>query len=411
MNKAIDIDTIVVGAGQAGLSVSYYLKQHQVEHVVLERQRIGESWRRLWDSFTLVTPNRLNALPGVRSGGEPDGFLRRDDVVDYLERFAASFDPPLRLGVAVTRVAPRSRGGFAVETSDGSYTCRHVVIATNIFQTPRPPELGRSLSPALVQLHSGQYRNPEQLPAGGVLVVGSGQSGAQIADELHRAGRTVVLSVSRAGRLPRRYRGRDMMEWIRIFRGWEQTVDELDTPADRLAARPHVTGHAGGRTLDLRQFGRDGMLLAGKLVAVEHDRIAFAGDLEANLQRADEFSRGLCSAIDRAIDKSGVEALPLADEDPPVTWQPAAVPRELPLRDGGVRSVLWATGYPFSFDWIEQLEIDAYGYPIHHRGVTPRAGLYFASLPWLHKHKSSSLYGAAEDAAHVALHIANRVRS
>lgn len=411
MTKSIDIDTIVVGAGQAGLSVSFYLKAHGVEHLVLEQRRIGESWRRLWDSFTLVTPNRLNALPGFPSGGDPDGFLSRAEVVDYLERFAESFDPPLRLGVSVTRVVPHGDGGFAVETTEGTYTCRHVVLATNIFQTPRPPALAQRFAPEIVQLHSAAYRNPAQLPAGGVLVVGSGQSGAQIADELHRAGRRVHLSVSRAGRLPRRYRGRDMMDWIRIFRGWERTVDELDSPAERLSARPHVTGHGGGRTLDLRQFGRDGMVLTGKLAGVEHDRVALTADLDENLQKADGFARELCGAIDRAIDKSGVEALPLEDEDPPVTWQPRGAISELSLGAAGIGSVIWATGYPFSFDWIDQLEVDAWGYPVHRRGVTPRAGLYFASLPWLHKHKSSSLYGAAEDAEHVALHIASRIRS
>jgi putative flavoprotein involved in K+ transport len=241
------------------------------------------------------------------------------------------------------------------------------------------------------------------------MVVGSGQSGAQIADELRAAGRQVYLSVSSAGRLPRRYRGREIMDWIRIFRGWEQTVDQLETPAARIAARPHVTGKDGGRTLNLRRFGRDGIVLVGKIEGARGDQLWLAPDVHDNLKKADAFAIGLCKAIDAGIDKTGLDADVASDDElVPETWQPREAIRELSLRDAGITSMIWATGYPFSFDWIVGLAVDDIGYPVHQRGVTRIPGLYFASLPWMHKHKSCSLYGAAADAEHVAQQIVAR---
>jgi putative flavoprotein involved in K+ transport len=405
-------NVIVIGAGQAGLCVSYYLAQHAIDHVVLEARSIGESWRTRWDSFTLVTPNRLNRLPNFPSGGEPDGFLSRAEVIEYLEGFAATFSPPVRCGVRVTAVLPQPDGTFVVETDAGAFTCRNVVVATNIFHTPRVPKIASGFPRDVVHLHSGQYKNAAQIRSdGAVLVVGSGQSGTQICDELRHAGFRTYLSVSRAGRLPRRFRGRDMMDWIRIFKGWEQTVDQLDSPEQRTAARPHVTGQHGGKTFNLRRFGREGVGLVGKLAGVRDGRISFADDLEDNLRKADDFATELCAAINAAIEKTGVEALPPDEDDlVPEAWRPPHIVRELHIEEARIRSVVWATGYPIDFSWVKGVEVDPSGYPIHKRGVTARPGIYFASLPWLYKHKSSSLYGAGEDAEYVAAHIAQRQR-
>jgi putative flavoprotein involved in K+ transport len=403
-------NTVVIGAGQAGLAASYYLKQYGVDHLVLEKEAIGASWRRRWDSFTLVTPNEMCNLPGFAyNGRDPAGFLGRDDVVDYLERFAAVFDPPLRAGVCVTAVTPDPVGGYIVATDQGSFRCRNVIVAVSIFHQPHIPACAAGLPPEIVQLHSSDYRNPGQLPEGAVLIVGSGQSGAQIMDELHMAGRQVYLSVSRAGGVLRRYRGKDTFTWMRALGVFDTSVHDLDSPAERFEAHNHVSGRDGGKTINLRRYGRHGVRLLGKVTTIRDGRIFLADDLGDNLRLADKISSQLCQMLDRRIAAQGVVAPPpTAEELMAESWEPADTPRELSLADAGIRSLIWATGYRFSFSWIQGAAVDEYGYPLQEQGVAPQPGLYFVGLHWLNKFKSGLLYGVGEDANHVATHIAQQ---
>lgn len=402
------VNTIVIGAGQAGLSTSYYLKQQGVEHLVLEKEAIGASWRQRWDSFTLVTPNAMCNLPNFACQKDPDGFLGRDEVVRYLEDFAATFAPPLRTGVCVTAVLPHSSGaGYTVITDQGDFHCQNVVVAISIFQRPRFPADAGKLPPDVVQLHSQDYRNPAQLPAGAVLVVGSGQSGAQIMDELFLAGRQVYLSVSRAGNALRRYRGQDTFHWLRQLGIFEMSVHELDSPAERFEAHNHVSGRDGGKTINLRWYGRNGVTLLGKVAGINGDCLTLADDLIANLNLADKISRQLCTMLDKQMVAQGVTAPPpAADERLDDAWEPAHTPRELSLNAAGINTVIWATGYSFDFSWIQGVAVDEFAYPHQQQGVTAQPGLYFVGLHWLNKFKSALLYGVAEDAAHVAAHIA-----
>ncbi len=400
------INTIVIGAGQAGLSTSYFLQQHGVEHLVLEKEAIGASWRKRWDSFTLVTPNAMCNLPNFACNGNPDGFLQRDEVVGYLEDFAATFDPPLRTGVCVTAVTPNPDGGFTVTSDQGDYQCQNVVVATSIFSRPYRPAVAHALPPSVMQLHANEYRNPAQLPAGAVLVVGSGQSGTQIMDDLVMAGRQVYLSVSRAGHMPRHYRGQDTFHWMRELGVFDMPAHQLESPADRFTAHNHVSGRDGGKTINIREYGRNGVILLGKVTGADGDCLYLADDLTDNLNQAEKKCDKLCEMLDRRMADLGIDAPPpVATAEP---WQPPQPPRELSLTRAGISTVIWATGYRFDFSWIKGAQLDEFGYPVQEQGVTPQPGLYFVGLHWLNKFKSGLLYGVAEDAEHVATHLKGR---
>jgi putative flavoprotein involved in K+ transport len=398
------VETVVVGAGQAGLAVSDHLARRGREHLVLERGRIGERWRSArWNSFTLVTPTWTVRLPDVTPPGDPDGFLTRDEVVDLLETYAREVDPPLRSGVEVTRVhAGAGERRYRVETSEGPVDADAVVVAVGTFQAPRRPPGADDVSDAVTRLHSSEYREPGALPDGGVLVVGSGQSGTQIADELNRAGRAVHLAVGRAPRLPRRYRGADMFVWADRVGMFRRPVDKLDDPRERFAPNPHVSGRDGGRDINLHRLARDGVRLLGRFAGAEGTRVRFEDDLHDSLSRIDAGVEQLLSDIDAFIDQQGLDA-PAAeasgtlrdgyDVDPPT---------ELDLEEEGISSVVWATGYAFDFGFVDAAILDDVGYPVQRRGVTDVPGLYFVGLHWLHTLASGLLYGVAADAEHVA---------
>lgn len=398
---------VVIGGGQAGLAVSYHLTRADCDHVVLERDRIGERWRsEKWDSFTLVTPNWLNRLPGFAyQGDEPDGFLTREEVVTYLEDYVDHFDPPVRCGVEATAVH-RNGAGFLVETTAGAYDTENVIVATGTFQRPRIPDFSADVPSSVRQLHSSRYRNPDRLPSGAVLVVGSGQSGAQIAQELHEAGREVYLSVSGAPKAPRQYRGRDFTRWL-VDIGLEETVDDLDAPEDRFAAHPYVSGKDGGQEIDLLTMADEGLTLVGKTVGVEGGRLRFADDAEANLRTGYEAYHELTGGIDRYIEQAGIDAPPPA---PVPTSQEITVEAdiELDIDAADLRTVVWATGYGFDFSWVEPATFDDWGYPEYDRGVTAVDGLYFVGLHWLHTLTSGLFAGVGEDAEHVAVHLLGR---
>ncbi|BCB91312.1 MSMEG_0569 family flavin-dependent oxidoreductase [Phytohabitans suffuscus] len=399
---------VVVGGGQAGLAMSWHLRRRRVGHLVLERHRVGHEWRaRRWDTFCLVTPNWQCQLPGFPyAGPDPHGFMGRDEVVRYLEDYAASFDPPLREGVEVTGLERTAAGVFALTTGDGTVTADQVVVATGPYHTPAVPRMAERLPAGVTQLHSSQYRGPAQLPDGAVLVVGTGQSGCQIAEDLHLAGRRVHLAVGGAPRVARFYRGRDVVAWLADMGYYDKGIDEFaDADAVRFRVNHYVTGRDGGRDIDLRAFARDGMRLHGRLTAIAGGTAAFAGDLRHNLDHADAVAESIKDTIDQFIAVRGIEA-PTERRYVPVWAPPSDHPSTLDLTAAGVSAVVWATGFHRDHRWVRVPVFDGRGYPTHQRGVTSCPGLYFLGLPWQHTWGSGRFSGVARDAEHLADRIA-----
>jgi putative flavoprotein involved in K+ transport len=401
---------VIVGGGQAGLAASWALVQRGIDHVVLERDRLASSWReQRWDSFCLVTPNWQCQLPGhPYDGDDPDGFMAKDAIIDYLERYADRFGPPLREGVEVTLLT-REDGRFVVATTRGELTADHVVLAVGGHHVPKTPLIAGLLASDLTQLHSSQYRNPAALPDGAVLVVGSGQSGAQIAEDLHLAGRQVHLSVSSAPRAARRYRGRDCVAWLHDIGHYRMTIGEHPKGLSvRGKSNHYLTGRGGGRDIDLRAFAREGMRLHGRLLRADGARLGFAADLESNLDAADARSDRIKDTIDRWILENGIDAPGEARYEP--VWRPRSDGGEpLDLDAARVRSVIWATGFRSEWSWVRAAVFDDGGYPVHERGITPVDGLGVLGLPWLHRWGSGRFAGIADDARHLADHIAARM--
>jgi putative flavoprotein involved in K+ transport len=407
------VDTLVIGGGQAGLATSYWLTQAGVQHIVLEaRDRVGGGWNDRWDSFHLVAPNFTLRLPGMPySGPEPDAFMPRDQVIEYVKEYAASFAAPLRLASRVTRLTAASDGSFEAHMEDTLFTARRVVLATGAYQRPKVPALSDALPAHIQQLHSHDYRRPAQLARGAVLVVGTGQSGTQIAEELQRAGRDVHLALSRCASAPRRYRGRDLIWWLYqcLVHGAEvgvpfPSVDDLPTPAARFACNPHLSGTDGGHDISLRRFARQGMHLYGALEAIDGSIASFSDDLAARLHFAETgFDEELRPLLDAYITAARIDAPP-DDRPAPERFTPTT-PTQLDLERAGVASVLWATGYRPDFDWVRLPVFDAWGYPKHVRGVTIHPGLYAVGLPWLHSEASSVFAGVGADAAHIVDHL------
>jgi putative flavoprotein involved in K+ transport len=391
----------IVGGGQAGLAVSHLLKARGIEHVVLEKNRIGHAWREeRWDSFCLVTPNWQCDLPGFPyAGPDPDGFMQKDEIVAYLEAYAASFAPPIRERTAVTNLASRERG-FALATSGGEIVADQVVVATGGYHRTTLPRLAERFAAGIVQLHSSAYKNANALPPGDVLVVGSGQSGAQIAEDLHLAGRRVHLCTGSAPRTARFYRGRDVVAWLDRLGYYSLTVDEHPLRERvRENANHYVTGRGGGRDIDLRAFARDGMQLYGRLNGVEGTRLAFGDDLAANLDRADAVAESIKTTIDAFIAQHGIDAPNEARYRP--VWTPGEPVRELDYREAGIAAVVWCVGYGSDYRWIDVPVFDGGGYPRHRRGVTSEPGMYFVGLPWLYTWGSGRFSGVARDAAYI----------
>jgi putative flavoprotein involved in K+ transport len=398
------IDTLIIGAGQAGLSLSYYLTRQQRPHILLDKAgQLADAWRNhRWDSFTLVTPNWHIRLPGGEyHGDDPDGFMPRDEVVGYLERYAAGFNAPVRCGVAATAV--KAEGiGYRVRTAQGDYQAANVVIATGAFQLPKIPPSSASIPPGITQLHSGEYRNPEALPTGAVLVVGSGQSGCQIAEELYQSGRKVYLCVGdSAGRIPRRYRGKDITWWLVQTGFFNRTVDQLPSPMARFAANPQFSGKAGGHTLSLHKFAREGVTLLGRFSGLDGNKVLLTPDLYKKLEKIDKSEADLVKGIDEYISKNGIDA---PEETIPSDRDGYAAPiiTELDLNAAGITCIIWAGGYKYDFSWIYLPILGDDGFPVQQRGATAFPGLYFLGLPWLSTFKSSLLLGVGEDAAYIA---------
>ncbi|TCN38886.1 putative flavoprotein involved in K+ transport [Kribbella orskensis] len=397
---------VVVGGGQAGLATSWQLTARGIDHVVLEADRVANEWRdRRWDSFCLVTPNWQCDLPGFPyAGADRDGFMVRDEIVAYLEDYARCFDVPLAEGIRATNLEEYPQG-FKLTTDAATITADQMVIATGPYQRPKIPRMAERLPGEVLQLHSSQYRNPGQLPAGEVVVVGTGQSGCQIAEDLHLAGRQVHLVTGSAPRVARFYRGRDVVAWLDEMGYYVKGIEEFDdVDAVRFRVNHYVTGRDGGRDIDLRRFALEGMNLYGRLVAIGGSDLHFATDLRTNLDHADAVSEGIKDSIDAFIGARGIQA-PGESRYQPV-WQPSVEPEKLPLQE--ISAVVWSTGFSRDDSWIRVPVFDGRGYPTHRRGVTSVPGLYFVGLPWQHTWGSGRFGGVAADAAYLGDQIVQR---
>jgi putative flavoprotein involved in K+ transport len=392
---------IVVGAGQAGLAVSHELTALGVEHAVLERGAIGQAWRGRWDSFCLVTPNWSVQLPGgAYDGPDPDGYMPRDEIVRYLERYAAGVGAPVRENVEVASVEPRD-GGLLLRTSEGDLAADAVVVATGTYSRPHLPPAADALPSRLVRLTADDYRSPRELPDGGVLVVGSGQSGCQIAEELHEAGRDVVLSCGRAPWLPRRFGGHDLVWWLRESGFLDASVDSLPGPEARLFANVLASGRDGGHDLHLRVLRARGVTLAGRFRGVEGRRVSFADDLGDSVAWGDERYGQLRTLFESFARDHGLEP-PLAEPEP----FDATAPESVDV--GRFGAVIFTSGFrPDYASWLPPAAFDELGFPLQHDGEsTVVPGLFFVGVHFLRKRKSSLLSGVGEDAAIVAGRVA-----
>ncbi len=402
----------VIGGGQAGLAISYHLKARNIDHLVLEKERIGHAWRtQRWDSFCLVTPNWQCQLPGFPyPGDDPHGFMPKDDIVRYIEAYARMFAAPVREGVGVRRLTRGEDERFYLETSKGELTAGAVVLAVGNYHVPNIPRAAADLPETILQIHSSHYKNPDQLPAGAVLVVGSGQSGCQIAEDLHLAGRRVHLSAGSAPRCPRFYRGRDAVDWLADLGQYDLPVNEHPLGEEvRKKANHYLTGRGGGRDIDLRKFAAEGMQLYGRFTAICNGKIVFAPDLARNLDAADAVYNGICGLIDKHIAEQGIEAPAGRHYEP--AWVPGTPILEADPISLGITSIVWSTGFRANYDWVELPVFDGAGYPVHERGVTPAGDLYVLGLPWLHTWGSGRFFSVGRDAAYIANRIEERRQS
>jgi putative flavoprotein involved in K+ transport len=400
-------DTIVIGAGQAGLSLSHHLARARRRHVVLERGRIGERWRsERWDSLALLTPNWLNRLDGGDHHAEPDGYLSKHDFVAYLRRYAGAHRAPVHEQVTVEAVERASGGGFHVRTDTGRWRAGHVVIATGDSAEPFVPDAATRAPATLRQLHSSDYRNPAQLPPGGVLVVGAGPSGQQIAAELRRVGRDVVLAVGRHARVPRRYRGRDIWHWVDRLGALEQRIDDVRDPsAAKRTPSFTLTGVNGGEQLDLAVLDELGVAIAGRFGGFEQGRALFADDLRSSVGEAEGRLQRLLTRIDAHI-----EALPATwpyAPDRPAPVRVAAPLEALDLARRRISTVIWATGYRRSYPWLHVPSLDERGEIAHRHGITHVPGLYVLGLKFQRRRGSHLIGRVGRDAAFLARRIAS----
>ena len=401
------IDTLVIGGGQAGLAMSYRLKQRGIAHLVLERARIAERWRsERWDGLKFQFPNWSVRLPDFAfPHTDPDAFATSDEIVRYIDAFAAFAAPPIRCGVEVTRLKrSESSGGFLAETADGTIEANNVVVATGPYQRAVVPDLLRDHP--VFQVHANSYRNPEQLPSGAVLVVGAGASGAQIAEELHRAGRRVFLAVGQHTRMPRRYRGQDLTWWFGALGLFDMTAEQRGP----IRVNPSITGAYGGYTIDFRRFAADGITLLGRVQAARDGVLDIAPGLAESLANGDSGYAPFLDMMDAHVQRHGLDLPedPFARTvlaDPPCITDPI---RRLDLGQSNIQAVIWATGYGVDFSWIELPVMDGGDDPVHRCGVTQVPGLFFLGLPFLSKLHSAFLSGVGDDATVLADHIAAR---
>ncbi len=402
------VDTVVVGAGQAGIAMSEHLGKLGIDHIVLEKSRIAEAWRTArWDSLVANGPAWHDRFPGMEfEHHSPDAFVPKEAVADYMEDYASQIAAPVRSGVEVKRVEKNQGGtGFVIDTSDDTYLANHVVAATGAFQIPViPPVIPAETE--LLQIHSAGYRNPAQLPEGAVMIVGAGSSGAQIAEELMQAGRKVYLSVGAHDRPPRSYRGRDFVWWLGVLGKWDMVTPGPGTEHVTIA----VSGAHGGKTVDFRRFASSGITLVGLTEGFADGKLSFADDLQRNIAAGDANHLSLLDEADAYIARNGLD-LPEEPEarrtwpDPDCLTNPV---RELDLREQRIGTVIWATGFSTDYSWLQVDALDEDGRPAHQRGISTEPGVYFLGLPWQSRRGSSFIWGVWHDAKFIADQIAIR---
>ena len=405
------VDCVVIGAGQAGLAMSRCLTDEGVDHVVLERGRVAERWRsERWESLRLLTPNWQSRLPGFRyDGNDPDGYMTMPEVIAYFERYARSFNAPVQSGVEV-RALGRDAGGFCVETTRGTWSASSVVIATGYAQEPRVPSVAAAFPHDIAHLVPTMYRRPSQLAPGGVLIVGASASGIQLADELHRYGRQVTIAAGHHTRLPRRYRGRDILWWLDRMGVFDETVDQVyDVEISRDQPSLQLVGHPDHVTLDLAMLRDRGVRVVGRLLGVNGDMAEFADDLVATTAAADIKLASLLHRIDTFIAVHGLDA----DAAPNFTPQCLSFvggDTSVALRAAGIRTVLWATGFTRRYPWLRIPVLDGRGEIRHRGGVTSEPGLYVIGLHFLRRRNSSFIDGVGADARALSAHLAATLR-
>jgi len=402
------VDTLIIGGGQAGLAMSAHLAKRGLPHLIVERDRIAESWRtRRWDSLVANGPAWHDRFKDLEFADiDPDSFATKGEVAAYFETFARQIDAPIREGVTVTSVTRGTNAGtWLAETSDGPIEATNVVFATGPFQKPSIPAIVPADAP-LTQLHSNAYRNSAQVPEGGVLVVGAGSSGVQIADELARAGRQVYLSVGPHNRPPRSYRGKDFCWWLGALGHWDAT--------EVVPGKEHVTiavsGARGGHTVDFRELASRGIVLVGRTDAFENGTLRFADDLVENIALGDADYLSVLDQADAYAIENGLE-LPEEPSARDMLADPACLldpVRELDLAAAGMNSIIWATGFAFDFSWVDADTFDAKGAPVHTQGVSNEPGLFFLGLPWLTRRGSAFIWGVWHDADGLSARIAER---
>ena len=412
-NSTESHNIVIIGAGSAGLATSYFLKERGIEHLVLERGDVGNTWDvERWDGFYLVNPNWAVRLPGFHyTGTDPEGYLSKIETIDYLKGYAKHFGAPVRTGVSVESIEQSGEGYRLVLQSGDAIDANCVVVATGAFGIPKIPDYAENLGASVDQMHSADYKNPDQLAEGATLVVGSGQSGAQIAGELHDAGRKVFLSVGNAGRRPRRYRSRDSSWWNYTMGSFDKTIENVESVDDaRYGSSSHTSGARGGHNIYLRQMAKDGVTLVGPVTGAEGGTLSLRTDRADILKAVDDHPIQWKANVDAYIEKHGIQ-VPLDDVvDPPniEDWPKGNAPSSLDLQAAGITTIIWSTGFKYDFDWIKLPITGEHNYPIQHRGVTEYPGLYFMGLQWMFGSKSAQFIGVGEDAEYVSGHVADK---
>ncbi|OJF93782.1 MSMEG_0569 family flavin-dependent oxidoreductase [Pararhizobium antarcticum] len=407
MTKSLDAHyrAVVVGGGQAGLSASHYLQKLGIDHVVFEKNTVAHKWKNeRWDAFCLVTPNWQCQLPDhAYDGTDPNGFMVKEEILAYVDRFVKKVNAPVFEGTSVTSLE-KVGNLFRIQSSAGSVTADSVILATSLYSQPFVPRAGERLPEGITQIHTADYRNPAQLPEGAVIVVGSGQSGCQIAEDLHLAGRKVHMVTGNAPRCARFYRGRDVVDWLADVGQYDITIGHDGMAKKKHDTNHYLTGRDGGRDIDLRKFALEGMALYGRMTGVSNGKMLFQPDLKSNLDGADRVYNGINALIDRHIAEKGIDA-PEGSPYVPL-WEPEAETTELDLAAEGITSVIWATGFTPDWSYVGLPIFDGTGYPVQHRGVTGVEGVYVLGLPWLWTWGSGRFLSVGKDAHHVVDHLA-----